>query len=1244
MDMPTPSIATDTPRTAALKARAVTWLTAHKRASIAGAAAVVLTVIVGLVLLVKDIPHGQSWSIGATQDVPQLSSVDVANLDRRLLELNAGSPDFSAKADAHLELLSTLKLVDGRGDIALDRHLLRFITVMRAKIQTPDASVGYEFAEQAFNLMDDVGLRQRAARKLGVLTVARRIPPPQRVERLFRIWSYMDRSCQKSGSSCDRLTHDFALYFAAHASVNADAQQTAFLLARRIANPRERTTAYSEIGTLMMRQFNLNRSDAGLAAFIDMALKTRQPKLALGAAAAFPMRRAEDRDVMLRAVAETLLDKRNVVDALDAGLAISGTASRDAALLRVVNVGANRGYMHEAQVAEPAITGSETRTMARMLIGVSLVKAGYAAQGMPYLTDIVRSISAMPDGPARQLAAAYGARAMAETGDLKAASSLLDLSTSASEARDDALLAFADVYARTKDAAGMAALADEAQGQLAGELQGRASAIVARGGDFSRADAMVSALSDDRAWLQAAARLALSADMPAAWTATAKSRLEKIFTKEPALWDGIAFADAAFAATSGDLEVAARRLPLVADARLRADVAKRVGIGLVRKGNYDAALALSGQFSANDAADRDAFKAAVSLELGKMGAIRLAAYTVRGMSDVNLRVRTYQTLARSQANTLDRFTALKGESQPLSPDMDPALRPRTEIERYIYATFDVKQQKLGDFIPRLPDSDRFDADYVRANVPQSDDSGVLDIVPLVNNDYNKKFLTARSVQDDWTLVGATIVMAAQGTRHPVYLHLSQGRLSAPQLWEQLVMRGQGNLLARTGRTYTLRAPLFVSEGATLTLSASDVDTMRLSTERASFIVNAGNMHIADTTLVGWTEKTAAPTEMTYESRNDFRPFYIAWSNSTTRAVGTQFLNLGYASGKAYGMTLTYGPVTLLQRNVEQVRPPTGTFVENSFQNMLYGFYSYEANDVQVVGNEYRDNIVYGIDPHDRSHKLLFSFNTVYGSHKKHGIIGSRNVEDSWVIGNLAFDNHGSGIMMDRYAGRNIIYANTAFDNHANGISIYESPCNIISSNAVFKNGRSGVTVRNSWNVGIFHNEITDNGNLGIEGYSIEFVTKPGAPERNLLLDPYERFLSAAAASNTLKNNKQGGMGMIGMGAMLLQDNTLIGSSKRMFLNDLKLAERDIGARQADGVMVGGGCPKPKRPYACPFVQQNFLSRELPLVPAAGRPFPSCSGRTIINAATRQGGQRFAAEVVREDVDADADGQSVGGGL
>ncbi|AUW57644.1 hypothetical protein C1T17_05535 [Sphingobium sp. SCG-1] len=1237
MDMPTPPDAEMAPplqlgirqRIAALSIR-------RKRVIVGGIAGLLLLAGVTSLLLLKGGRTLPSWNIGASQGIADLSPSDVRNLEARLAALKPGTPGFGDRADDHLKLLSTLKIIDGRGGLTLDRHLLQFIAAVRKQVRTADAANGYDLAEQAFGLIDDRGMRQVAAERLGLLTMSGQISAPDRVERLFRIWSSVDRECLQAGHSCDQVTHDFALYFAAHAQVNADAQQAAFLLARRLGNVGQRTTAYRQIGALLMRPVMRDQNDTALTVAVSVALKTKQAKTALAAASAMSTNPKGSRDTMLRLVEDNLLGSQNVVDALDAALAISGPANRDAALLHFVNDGLSKGYMHEAQVAQAAIGNADSKTLAAMQIGLSFADGGYNGQAQPYLGNAVAQVSAMTPGAPRELAAAYAARGFAEAGNIETAKTLIAMAGDSGTLREEAVKSIAEVYIGTKDVDGLVALADDARGATAGDMFGKAAALAARNGDLDRAADIVAKQRDTVSWLQAAGRLALGGLMSKEWASDAKAKLKTIAANDPAYWDSFAFADAAFSRASGDLSGAVRKMPLITDPGVRADVAKSVGVALLNRGNFDGAMGLLGQFTSGDTRSRDSLKAALALELGKSGAIRAASYAVKSMSDINSRVRTFHLLARIQAGRLDRFKALKGGAQPVIPDADRALVPGAQMERSIYAAFDVKQQSLGDYIPRLPDSDAIDVGAVKRDFAPADDSSALDIVPLVNNDYNKKFLTARSVQDDWTLVGATIVMAAQGTRHPVYLHLSRGRVTIPQLWEQLVLRGQGDFLGRKGRTYTLRAPLFVGSGAMLTLSGSDVSALRMSTERAAFIVNAGNFRMSDTILSGWSEKTSAPMEMTYDSKHEFRPFYIAWSNSNTRVAGSQFLNLGYSAGKAYGMTLTYGPVTLLQRNVEQVRPPTGTFVENSFQHMLYGFYSYEANDVQVVGNEYRDNIVYGIDPHDRSHKLLFSYNTVYGSGKKHGIIGSRNVEDSWFVGNLTFENKGSGMMMDRYAGRNILYANTAFDNHANGISIYESPCNLISSNTVFKNGRSGITVRNSWDVGIFHNQVQDNHNLGIEGYAVEFITKPGAPARNLLLDPYEQFLSTAAVSNKLKNNHQGGMGMLGMGAMLVQGNTMVGPAKRLFLNDLKLAERDLGARQAAGVMIASGCPRPKRPYSCPFVPQNYLSRELSAAPAFGKPFASCPGNTIVNAATQKGAQSLPLDKARDEEADDED--------
>ena len=104
----------------------------------------------------------------------------------------------------------------------------------------------------------------------------------------------------------------------------------------------------------------------------------------------------------------------------------------------------------------------------------------------------------------------------------------------------------------------------------------------------------------------------------------------------------------------------------------------------------------------------------------------------------------------------------------------------------------------------------------------------------------------------------------------------------------------------------------------------------------------------------------------------------------------------------------------------------------------------------IKGNTYRDNIVYGIDPHDRSHGLIIAENTVFGTKKKHGIIISREVNDSWIINNESYDNKLSGVVIDRNSESNLIAYNRVHGNHADGITLYESGDNLLWGNQVLQ--------------------------------------------------------------------------------------------------------------------------------------------------------------------------------------------------
>jgi poly(beta-D-mannuronate) C5 epimerase len=174
--------------------------------------------------------------------------------------------------------------------------------------------------------------------------------------------------------------------------------------------------------------------------------------------------------------------------------------------------------------------------------------------------------------------------------------------------------------------------------------------------------------------------------------------------------------------------------------------------------------------------------------------------------------------------------------------------------------------------------------------------------------------------------------------------------------------------------------------------------------------------------------------------------------------------------------------------------------------MYYGFYSFEADDVVIVGNKYANNVVYGIDPHDRSRRLIIAHNEAYGSQMRHGIIISREVNDSWIFDNYSHDNNESGIVVDRKSVHNVIANNTTAFNQRDGITLFESQANLIVNNLVHHNHSCGVRVRNSWDISVINNQIMDNQDAPIIVYTSPLETKE--PERDFKLDPYQQRAEA----------------------------------------------------------------------------------------------------------------------------------------
>lgn len=289
--------------------------------------------------------------------------------------------------------------------------------------------------------------------------------------------------------------------------------------------------------------------------------------------------------------------------------------------------------------------------------------------------------------------------------------------------------------------------------------------------------------------------------------------------------------------------------------------------------------------------------------------------------------------------------------------------------------------------------------------------------------------------------------------------------------------------------------------------------LRLSQEAGSFLINDGQLFVRDTKVSGWSEKANGPA--LFKSPKEFRPFLLAWGGTETYISNTKMASFGYANSKSYGVSISqYTP------NMAKVlkRPePTGWIIDSEFSDMWYGFYCYETTGFVIKGNTYKDNIVYGIDPHDRSHGLIIADNTVYGTKKKHGIIISREVNDSFIFNNRSYDNKLSGLVIDRNSVNNLIADNEIYRNHTDGITLYESGDNLLWGNKVISNRRHGIRVRNSVNIKLYENTAMANGLTGVYGH-IKDLTDT---DRDIALDPFDAKVSLIVVGGELAGNGSG---------------------------------------------------------------------------------------------------------------------------
>jgi parallel beta-helix repeat protein len=270
--------------------------------------------------------------------------------------------------------------------------------------------------------------------------------------------------------------------------------------------------------------------------------------------------------------------------------------------------------------------------------------------------------------------------------------------------------------------------------------------------------------------------------------------------------------------------------------------------------------------------------------------------------------------------------------------------------------------------------------------------------------------------------------------------------------------------------FELSAAFVNGEGTSVTIAAPRITELRLLDLPSVFFGGLGSTARFEGVLVtSWDPDLDAPDQ----EPADGRPFVLYQESARLDVIGSEMSYLGSDRTAAYGVSWRVGG-------------STGEVLDSTFAHNFFGVYTFEAADIVFRGNVFRDNILYGFDPHDFSTGLVVEENEAYGN-GSHGFIVSRSVTDSVLRRNHSYQNGGNGIMMDTSSDRNRIEANLVENNVKDGIVLLGSAENVVIDNVV-RNQRVGIRLTGVESTG---NRIEAN---LVEGHEIGLQAYGGASE------------------------------------------------------------------------------------------------------------------------------------------------------
>ena len=298
-------------------------------------------------------------------------------------------------------------------------------------------------------------------------------------------------------------------------------------------------------------------------------------------------------------------------------------------------------------------------------------------------------------------------------------------------------------------------------------------------------------------------------------------------------------------------------------------------------------------------------------------------------------------------------------------------------------------------------------------------------------------------------------------------------INDPEILEQEEQGGQ----------YILKANLEVADGVNFEMTSSGDGLQYLKVAGENGIIVHGRILINGVIITSWdvSNEEVIPQDMNGTIRRGYVQFA---ASEGSQIINSEFGYLGDVEPGRRGFDL-FGE-----------GPSHDMVIRGSkFHDMWFAFYSREAYNITVDGNEYYNNIKYALDPHTITHDMSITNNWLHDN--PIGAICSDRCYDILIEGNLVEDTTDIGIFFSRNMTDSIARNNHVINARV-GILVSESPNNQIYNNTIEEATSQGIRLLNP--------DIADDG-----------VTEGNMVYNNVISSSEDGIAAARSQNNIVEN-------------------------------------------------------------------------------------------------------------------------------